>query len=560
MTFLENLLPQVEGKLDAEARKQRYLHDPVLWAKDFLGIQLWSKQREILYSVRDNRKVAVAAGHGVGKSYVAAVLMAWWIDVHPIGADDSGAPLTFVASTAPFADQISAILWNNVRILHALAKARHQEWRRRVESGQDVGDYAACDHELVGYITGDNKWKTDDGLLIGQGRKPPDNKTDSGYQGLHATYLLAIGDEAAGLGKDMIDALGNITTAKNNRLLLIANPTDPTSPMALIWKKKMKGWIRMHISVRDSPLITNEPGFDISRAEGLSGQDYIDEKEEEWGKDDPRFIARVDGQWAFDAGNNLFTDVDLARAGNTVVLPDPDSPIYFGCDIARMGADATFIYARRVGEVWTTDPQTGKPVEQTGKIGLHVRHLDHWIKAPLVGSDPANLGSAQRIHAHALAEGATVIMVDASGLGSGVIDGLAELNQGNYEVIEVFGGAASSDSRAFINARAEQYFELKRKMFAHEIDLDPKDTDLFDELRTVVYEFNDQGVRKIESKDSMKKRGVKSPDRADALWYAAMDVSAIVENPLAGVKPGEKLALDVYDMLDDELESLDMPW
>ena len=97
-------------------------------------------------------------------------------------------------------------------------------------------------------------------------------------------------------------------------------------------------------------------------------------------------------------------------------------------------------------------------------------------------------------------------------------------------------------------------------MFAGEMDLDGQDADLFDELRTVVYEFNDNGIRKIESKDSMKKRGVKSPDRADALWYAAMDVSAIVDNPLAAVKPGEKLALDVYDMLDEELSDIGMPW
>lgn len=529
------------------ARKRQYVEDPVLWAEEYLGIQLWSKQREILYAVRDNRKVAVAAGHGVGKSFVAAVLMAWWIDVHPLGADETGAPQTFVASTAPFSDQISAILWNNLRILHALSKARFDDGK--------------VDHPLPGYITGENKWKTDDGLIIGQGRKPPDNQTDSGYQGLHATYLLAIGDEAAGLGADMIDALGNITTGPHNRLLLIANPTDPSSAMAKIWKQQMDTWVRMHISVFDSPRVTGEEGFDISKAPALSGQEYIDEKLDEWGEDDPRYQSRVLGQWAFDAGNNVFTDVDLARAAGAYVMPDPSGVVYFGCDIARMGLDSSFIYSRRLGEVWETDPETGHPTKATGQPGSQLRYVDSWSKKPLVTGDLDNPGTAEKIHLHALAMGAKVVLVDAAGLGSGVIDGLAMHNTGQYVVIEVFGSAAPSDKRAYVNSRAEIYFEMKKQMFANAFDLDPKDADLFDELRLIVYEYTERGARKIESKDSMKKRGVKSPDRADALSYAAMDAAAILDNPLLGVEKGEKLEMDPWQAaFDDEFGELVLPW
>lgn len=531
------------------AKKRAYLHDPVLWAREYLGIQLWSKQREILYTVRDNRKTAVAAGHGVGKSFVAAVLMAWWIDVHPLGADETGAPQTFVASTAPFSDQISAILWNNLRILHGLSKARF--------------DRGEVDHPLPGYITGDNKWKLADGTLIGQGRKPPDNKTDSGYQGLHATYLLAIGDEAAGLGVDMIDALGNITTGPHNRMLLIANPTDPSSAMAQIWKTNNPLWVRMHISVFDSPRVTGEEGFDTSKAPALSGQEYIDEKREEWGEDDPRYISRVMGQWAFDAGNNLFTDVDLARAAGTYVLPDPDGVPFFGCDIARMGADATYVYVRRPGEVWDVDPETGRPTNRTGRRGQQIRYLDSWVKAPLMTGDLTNPGTAERIHNHAIALGAKWIMVDAAGLGSGVVDGLAMHNKGQYTVIEVFGSAAPTDKRAFVNARAETYFDLKRRMFAREIDLDETgDSPLFDEMRTIVYEYTDRGQRKIESKDSMKRRGVKSPDRADAVNYASLDITPITENPLAGIEKGTRIEVDPWEegLHSDVFGEIEMPW
>ena len=547
MSFLEEILPAVENKLKADARKKQYLEDPVLWAQEYLGIQLWSKQREILYSIRDNRKTAVAAGHGVGKSFVAAVAMAWWIDVHPLGADESGSSQTFVASTAPFSEQITAILWTNIRALHGLAARRYKE--------------GLVDHPLPGYITGDNKWKTDDGLLVGQGRKPPDNKTDSGYQGLHATYMLAIGDEAAGLGKDMIDALGNITTGRLNRMLLIANPTDPTSAMAEIWKKELKDGTRMHISVFDSPLVTKEEGFDTSKTEGLSGWDYIEERRDEWGEEDPQYIARVLGQWAFDAGNNLFAETDLANAANTVVLPDPDAFPRHGWDIARSGKDSTVGYRCLEGEVWETDPETGKPTKPTGRRGLHIRRIDHWRNAPLTGSNPENLSSSYRINEYALAEGSKLITIDATGLGGGVVDGLRDLDfkNGRYQVFEYWASGATTDPRKFTNARAEHYFALKTRMFKAEIDLDPKDDLLFGELRRVVYEYDSKGRRKIESKDDMKKRGVKSPDFADAAIYCSCDIAPIVDNPLGELEKGDIVSLSPREMVIERRERAGMP-
>ena len=510
--YLSAMLPHLERGLSVEQKKLRYLSDPALWAKDILDVDLWSKQREIGQSIVKNRNTAVAAAHSVGKSFSVAVFMAWWVDVHPIEE-------VFVASTAPFADQISAILWRELRGLHKRSIDRY-------EAG-------LIDHRLPGYITGDNRWKMDDGRLIGQGRKPPDNKEDSGYQGLHAKYLLAVGDEAAGLSQGMIDALGNITTGEFCRRLIIANPTDPNSYMGQIYREKTGTWNLMHISAFDSPNLTNED-FPAVAKTALVNQEYIDDKLRDYGEDDPNYISRVLGQWAFDEGNNVFTDIDLAHAANAYVLPDPDSIIEFGCDIARMGADSTFVYTYQEGDVWECDPETNKPLKASGTRGATVRKLDGWRKAPLVSNNPENLGSAERIHAHALAVGAKVVKVDASGLGSGVIDGLAMLNRGQYRVVEIFGGATSSDRRSYLNARAEQFFELKRRFFAGLIDLDPKDVELLDEFRSVVYEYNDNGVKKIQGKEAMKRANKKSPDRADAFWYAAMDVKHLLSGPKAG--------------------------
>ena len=68
--------------------------DPVDWASRKAKIELWSKQREIIRSIRDNRRTAVQSGHGIGKSLTASVAASWWVDSHP-------ADQTLVVTSAP---------------------------------------------------------------------------------------------------------------------------------------------------------------------------------------------------------------------------------------------------------------------------------------------------------------------------------------------------------------------------------------------------------------------------------------------------------------------------
>lgn len=538
MSDLSRLTPRIQDALRVEARKNRYRDDPVLWVTEYLGESLWSKQKDILYSIRDNKNTAVAAGHGLGKSKVAAFAMAWWVDVHPPEE-------TFVASTAPFADQISAILWNNLRIIHQKAKARHEEFLRRQRDGEPLGEYQAADHGLYGYITGDNKWKSPLGVLIGQGRKPPDNKADSGYQGLHARYLLAIGDEAAGLNQDMVNALGNITTGAENRQLLICNPTDPTSAMAKIWSAQLKSWVRMNISVLDSPLITKEPGWEAFEKVGMSGQEYVDEMREKWGEDHPEYLIRVLGSWAFERGQNVFSDVSIAMAANAIVQPSEGRPYrQLGVDVARGNTDATELYLCEKGTVWETDPETGKPVKDTGRVGYRIRYLNSWFGKPLTWTDPEDPGTAELVHLNAKAQGASTVSVDAAGMGVAVTDRLSEIMGNSYALIEVWGSKPSTDPRAFVNIRAQAIFDLAAAMSRGDVDIDPRDEDLLTQLRSIVFEYTDKGQKKIESKDSMKNRGLKSPDKVDACWYAFTDFQGLVEDPYNGLKPGDRIALD----------------
>ena len=172
--YIENLLPGVLGQLQQQNRTALYFNNPVMWAHDFLGIDLWDIQGDIGMALKDHKNIAVKAGHEVGKSFLMGILICWWIDTRwqlPGGC--------FVVSTAPSTKQINAIVWKETRIAHALSRERHAEYLRRVQQKIPLGEYRYSDHALPGYITSDAHWRLVGGIELGYGSKPPDSKDDT---------------------------------------------------------------------------------------------------------------------------------------------------------------------------------------------------------------------------------------------------------------------------------------------------------------------------------------------------------------------------------------------
>lgn len=568
MGYLQDIFNLHWQEVEKRERDLIYRTDIAAWAWDRLGIQLWYKQIDVANSIVKHKNTAVRAGHGVGKSFLAAVLSCWWIDVHPLGT-------AFVATTAPSADQISTVIFREIKALHLRSRSRARELDRP-------------ELALPGRITEDNKWKIEDGtqqVLVASGRKPPDNKSEDAFQGIHAEYVLAIGDEACGLSESMVDGLQNITSNATSRRLLIGNPTDPRSHFAKIFKELGNvgeaddGWNLIGISVMDNPNFhggglcachAGEPlglGMNESALTSLSDHTFVDGKKKEYGEDSARYIARVLGQFAFEAGNNLFSDYDLAQAENTHVMPDIENPYrVLGVDVARMGSDFTYIYMAERGYVQATDDETGEP---TGELiededgnpiqGLRVRYVAHW-QAPFVNQDNGDgtmtRGSVEMIDELARSLNVNEVRIDASGMGHGVIDPLAA-TQKPYLIVEMMGGAASPDRRAYLNNRAYQFSELRRIAFQGTLDLDPNDKTLIDELGGIQYEFangESGGGLKIESKESMKKRGVKSPDAADACWYAVANLDHLFNNPNNNLSPGTLVTSDLENWAPQGME------
>jgi phage terminase large subunit len=102
------------------------------------------------------------------------------------------------------------------------------------------------------------------------------------------------------------------------------------------------------------------------------------------------------------------------------------------------------------------------------------------------------------------------------------------------------GGAKADDPEMFVNRRAESYWQL-REMFEQElIDLDPDDDELAAQLCAIKWEVDSRGRIKVERKEDMRRRGLPSPDRADAVAMALVQYDQVVD--VAAHKRGARIS------------------
>jgi hypothetical protein len=449
--------------------KNPYTNDPVRWVTDKLKGFLWSKQREIAESVRDNRYTAVPACHGPGKSYDASAIIAWWHDVHPPGE-------SMVVTTAPTDHQVKAILWREIA-------------RRRREGN------------LSGRITLEGKWYMGERLvdeeLCGFGRKPQDYDEDA-FQGIHEKYVLVVVDEAGGVPKNLFDALETLMTNEHARMLAIGNPDDPVSYFEKICQPG-SGWNTIRIDAWSTPNFTGEP-VPRSIAEKLVSPLWVEERKKKWGVGSPLWQSKVEALFPEITTDTLITPGMIRRAQERT-LPGLVLGNY-GFDIARFGADETVGYRNRGGV----------------------------IRRVLAKHQQDTHTTANAIHMHLNKHGANYVpaVIDVVGLGAGVVD---DLKARDLNIVAFNSSEQPYDKVRFRNKRAECYWKFREMFENDEIDIDPFDEQLIAQLGSLKWRIDRWGRIFIESKEDMKRRGLPSPDRADAAMMAATGLSVLSSAP-----------------------------
>jgi hypothetical protein len=447
--------------IEAEQRRG-LLDDPVLRASTVLRVFFWSKQREIAYAVRDHRRVAVRSSHGVGKTFVSAVLAAWWIASHPPGT-------AFVVTTAPTFRQVRSVFWRELGRAHA--------------KGQ-----------LPGRLNQAAEWWLGD-RFVALGLKPA-AADPMAFQGIHARFVLVIIDEAAGVPAALWDAASSLISNEESRFLAIGNPDDPSSHFAAVCRPG-SGFHVIGISAFDSPNFTSEE-VPADLRPLLVGPTWEGERAAEWGLASPMYIAKVLGQFPDSASDSVIplscvlacqrdpisAEIEAAWERNT--------PVELGVDVGA-GGDQTVIYARygpRAELVWRG--QTPDAAEVTGHVVDAIRTT-----------------------------GATTVKIDIIGVGWGIESQLQELRgEGVHRatIVPVSVSQTPYDPNRFVQLRDEIWWEVGRELSRTQgWDLRSVDDTTIAQLVAPRYATDSRGRIKVEPKKATKARLGRSPDEADAL-------------------------------------------
>lgn len=477
------------GTVDAAVRLMfpepaPYTDDPVGWITDVTGDHVWSKQAEICRSVVENKYTAVKACHGPGKSFIAARIGCWWLNTHKLGD-------AFLVTSAPSWPQVQAILWREIRRAHRTGN-------------------------LPGRITLECQWHMGEGKsdeeLIGMGRKPADYN-EHAFQGLHSRFILIILDEACGIPVSLWTAVMTLATNDNARILAIGNPDDPGSEFARKCKPG-SGWNVITIAAHDTPNFTGEK-VPPDVAENLVTPGWVEERLAEWGEDNPLYVSKVLAEFP-DVSDQYLFPPHVIESGKATQLAGLDIGRY-GADIARFGTDKTVVYRNRGGCIRYEDSWgMTDTMKTTGRLyEILTRHSR-------VTPVPMN--------------------IDVIGIGAGVFDRLRE--QG-FDVSPFSGAERAFRPDKFMNRRAEAYWTFRSAMEAGDIDLDSADLELQSQLQGIKFWYNSNGKLQIESKEDMRDRGVKSPDRADAAVYSYVTPSPLVQMKASGSLAEDLLRLEM---------------
>jgi hypothetical protein len=292
------------------------------------------------------------------------------------------------------------------------------------------------------------------------------------------TVDVLIVDEAASVEDDLILGAALPTTAArpDARIVLAGSPLLASGAF---YEYAQRGWSGSdHVASHR---------WGLADADWISADVIASLRE---GLTDSRIRAELEAEFIDpDAGEALISR-ELVEEAQARTLPVPRTGVV-GLDVARFGRDRTVAYVNRGGHARLLFEGRGWDLMAT--TGRLIAELREKLNAP-----PENIAA----------------VVDDTGVGGGVTDRARE--QG--VAVSAFVGAERAEHpERHANRRASTYWAMRSAFADGLVDIDPADVELAEQLVGLRTLYDSRGRLLIESKDAMRKRGVSSPDRADAL-------------------------------------------
>lgn len=358
-----------------------------------------------------------------------------------------------VPCTAPTAHQLNDVLWAEIA-----------KWHRKLkERIPPLAELFAWSSERFYLIESPNE-----SFAVARTARP---ENPEALQGFHSENILFLIDEASGVPEVVFQVAEGALSTEGAFVLMAANPTREDGYFHASHHKMRERWAALHWDGEESPMVSKQ---------------YIDDMRKKYGVDSPIYQVRVKGNFATAADGVIplsLCEAAIERDVSALLT----APIVWGLDVARFGDDSTAL-AKRKGNVQLepTREWFGKDTMQT--VGLIKREYDQADDKP------------------------DAINVDVIGIGAGVVDRGLEIGlpMVGVNVAE----SASADDR-YNRLRDELWFEGREWLERRDCKLADDDA-LIGELTTAKYAVLSNGKIKVESKDEMKRRGIASPNRADA--------------------------------------------
>lgn len=301
------------------------------------------------------------------------------------------------------------------------------------------------------------------------------------FAGLHnvGRRILLVFDEASGIIDRVWEVAEGALTDEGTEIVWCAfgNPTQPVGRFFECFNAQRHRWHGKQIDSRT--------------VEGTNKR-LFDEWSETYGEDSDFMRVRVRGLFPR-SGSMQFVATDMIEdASKRDVAAMLSDALVIGVDVARYGDDQSVIFFRKGRDARFIPP-------------IKLRKVD-------------TMQLAARVADEAAKHRADAVFIDGGGVGAGVVDRCRQLKVRNVFDIQ-FGGKAdranpTADRVLYLNKRSEMWGAMREWLAIGAI---PDDADLKADLSGPWYFFTNKNEIQLERKQDMKKRGLASPDAADAL-------------------------------------------
>ena len=497
---------------------RKWRDNPVAFVCEAVGAQPDPWQCDVLDTLMVEDNVALRACHGVGKTAVLSWFVLWFL----LTKKDAIIPTTSLT----FNKQVRDVLWGT-----GIAR-----W---FQETQNNVPWLTQNFELTQTRLAN---KNAAGRWYAVGIAPTSIK----MEGYHSDNLAAVVDEAKGIQRATWDALQGMRTTGDAKFFVASTPGSKTDEFFKICTQYRETWKSLFVihpaALKDKlkrPAAKPYSKGGTYYSERVR-EKWIQERTSEWGADSGVYQRRVIGDFS-DLDTNILIPTEWLHAAATR-MEGVDGEVWVSCDVARSGRDRTVIFVGHGGTVIAAET-VSKDIDGTTAEEAKIVGVGKDPKRPFFRSTYITAQICQRLRREHNAVG---IIVDATGVGTGVCDMLEAMNEPVTRID--FGGAPTDRAKDaetrrakmeksridshYANVKAEMGQAVRNGFEAGDIALGllPKEIrdPLIEQASLMEYEFDVSGrMRLIDPDDQEEVAGTgeevrRSPDHFHSLlllWW-----------------------------------------